>query len=214
MSREVIPERSDHLHTDHQRTDQIVSTSPMSQDTVTADRMPPPTLSAVPAGSAMPGPFVPAAGEVPVAAVPHVVRRTTVRRRVEADAVLAGAAGIVLLVVGLLALVRAGTDGSWDTPVVEVAGFTHTALLGVIEIGAGVALLLAGVSRSRSASALWGVALGIAGFIGGVQAESFRDSLALESSMGWWALGIGAVVALAALALPRRTHTASVVDTE
>lgn len=210
MARDVIPDQ-----TDHQRTDHVISTSPMAQSTVTAERMTPPDLRVVPTGAAMPGPVpgtaVPVA-EVPVAAVPHVVRRTTVRRAIEADAVLAGIAGIVILVVGLLALVRAGTDGSWDTPVVEVAGFTHTALLGLVEIGFGVALLLAAVSRSRGACALWGIVLGIAGFIAGVQSESFSDSLAVESSMGWWALAIGAAVAAAALLLPRRTHTASVID--
>ena len=213
MTRDVIPDR-----TDQRRTDQIVSTSPISNATITAERASGTALRAVPTGPAVAGPGVPVA-EVPVAAVavapaPHVVRRTTVRRAIEADAVLTGIAGIVILVVGLLALVRAGTDGPWDSPVVEVAGFTHTATLGVIEIGFRIALLLAAVSRSRSANAFWGVVLGIAGFIGGVQAESFSDSLALESSMGWWALVIGAVVALAAMLLPRRTHTASVVDAE
>ncbi len=223
MSRDVIPDR-----TDHHRTDRVVSTSPESDATVTAEHRAPSTLRAVPTGPAMPGPSMPGSAApgsdgyapntyvagIPADTAPHVVRRTTVRRAIEVDTVIAGIAGIVVLVVGLLALVRAGTDGPWDDPVVEVAGLTHTATLGLIEIGTGIALLLAAVSRSRSAIAFWGVVLGIAGFVGAVQAESFRDSLALEASLGWWALAVGAIVAVAALFVPRRTHTASLIDTE
>lgn len=152
---------------------------------------------------------VPVVAAAPVA---HEVRRTTVRRAIALDSIVAGAAGVVILVVGLLAVVRAGVDGPMDQPVVEVAGFTHTATLGAIEVVLGLALLIAAASRSRAACAFWGVVLGIAGFVGGVQSESFTDSLAIESSMAWWLMATGIVVFAAAALLPRRTHTASTVD--
>lgn len=208
MSRDLLPE-SDHVRTDH-----TVSTSPVASSARVSEYAEPAAVRVVTAEPLAATPVVPVASTpvVPVATAPHVVHRTTVRRAIALDAVLAAAAGIVILVVGLLAVVRAGIDGPLSDPVVEVAGFTHTATLGIVEVVAGLGLLIAGVSRSRSACAFWGVVLGIAGFIGAVQAESFRDSLALESSMGWLALVIGAAVALAALLLPRRTHTASMVD--
>ena len=62
------------------------------------------------------------------------------------DSVVVGIIGTALLLIGLIALVRAGTDGPWDQPVVEVLGFTHTAILGIIEIAFGVCLLLSAVS--------------------------------------------------------------------
>ena len=41
-------------------------------------------------------------------------------------------------------MARAGIDGSFGTPVVEVLGFSHTAWLGLAEVGLGVVLILAG----------------------------------------------------------------------
>ena len=62
------------------------------------------------------------------------------------DSIIVGAVGTVLLLFGLIAFVRAGTDGPWDQPVVEVLGFTHTATLGIVEMAFGVLLLLSAVS--------------------------------------------------------------------
>ena len=44
--------------------------------------------------------------------------------------------GIGAIALGLVAMVRAGIDDSFATPVVEVLGFTHTAWLGLAEVGA------------------------------------------------------------------------------
>jgi hypothetical protein len=48
-----------------------------------------------------------------------------------------------------------------------------------------------------------GASLGIAGFVGAVQADSFKETLALESSMGWIAAIAGLVIVVAVLLLPR-----------
>jgi peptidoglycan/LPS O-acetylase OafA/YrhL len=98
-------------------------------------------------------------------------------------------------------------------PVVEVAGFTHTTTLGLIEIGIGACLLLSGVARSRSAALFFGAALGIGGFVGAVQTESFDQNLALESSMAWIAVIVGAVVVLATLLVPRVTTHSETIET-
>ena len=78
-----------------------------------------------------------------------------------------------------------------STPVVQVVGFTHTTMLGLIEIGLGLALLMSAATRSRSGEVFFGAVLGIAGFVGAVQTESFKKTLALESSMAWLAVAIG-----------------------
>ena len=128
-------------------------------------------------------------------------------------AIIAGIAGLVVLVTGLIAIVRGGFDGPMSTPIVQVVGFNHTTTLGLIEIGLGLALLMSAATRSRSGEVFFGAVLGIAGFVGAVQTESFKKTLALESSMAWLAVAIGAIVVLAALMLPRYARQSTVVNT-
>jgi asparagine N-glycosylation enzyme membrane subunit Stt3 len=128
------------------------------------------------------------------------------------DAVIAALAGLVVLVVGLIAVVRGGFDGPMSTPVVEVLGFTHTTLLGLMEIAIGGALLISGATRSRSGAVLFGSVLGIAGFVGAVQTESFATSLALESSMAWLAVLLAVIVVLSALMMPRFARQSTTIE--
>jgi len=155
---------------------------------------------------------VPANGPV-VAAVPVSAGqvRTASASRFAPDAIIAGLVGLVILVTGLIAVVRCGFDGSMSTPVKQVLGFDHTTSLGLIEIGIGLALLLAAATRSRSGEVFFGAVLGIAGFVGAVQAESFKDTLALESSMAWLAVFGGVIVVLSAMMLPRYARQSTVI---
>ncbi|MGZ6960030.1 MAG: hypothetical protein ACXVLM_10040 [Ilumatobacteraceae bacterium] len=139
------------------------------------------------------------------------VRTTSGSSRYAPDAVIAALVGLVLLVIGLIAIVRGGFSGPMSDPVVKVLGFTHTTTLGLIETGLGVCLLASGAARSRAAAMFFGGVLGVAGFIGAVQTKSFRTALALESSMAWLAVVAGAVVVLAALLLPRFAKRSSTV---
>jgi peptidoglycan/LPS O-acetylase OafA/YrhL len=141
---------------------------------------------------------------------------TRVRRasssRFEPDALIAAIVGLALLLLGLIAVVRGGFDGDMSDPVVEVLGFAHTTTLGLIEIALGVALLIAGATRSRSGATFFGAVLGIVGFVAAVQSASFDESLAVESSMGWLAVLAGLVVVLSALMMPRFAKHSSVVE--
>lgn len=128
------------------------------------------------------------------------------------DAALSAVVGLVLLVAGLVAIARAGIAAPLSTPVVSVAGFRHTAVLGLVEVGFGVMLLLSGAMRSRSASLFFGGLLGVAAFVAAVQPSSFDSSLAIETSMAWLAVIAGAAVVLAALALPRVSHRSTSID--
>jgi hypothetical protein len=92
-------------------------------------------------------------------------------------------------------------------------GFTHTTTLGMIEIGIGVCLLLAALARSRGAEIFFGAALGVGAFVGAVQEDSFRKSLALESGLAWWAVIAAAVVVVSALLLPRVFTRTTQVET-
>jgi hypothetical protein len=156
---------------------------------------------------------VPAQREVVVPAVATGGQvRTAYASRFAPDAIIAAIAGLVILVVGLIAIIRNGFDGPMSDPQLEVVGFTHTTTLGLIEIVIGAALLLSGATRSRSGEIFFGAVLGIGGFIGAVQAESFKTSLALESSMAWLAVFVAVVVVLAALMLPRYARNSTTIQ--
>ena len=188
----------------HERSDVIVE--------------PVPTVVEVPASGQV---VAPVAGQV-VQAAPVVEQyvapvaagqiRTASASRFAPDAIIAGLAGLVILVTGLIAVVRGGFDGPMSVPVVQVLGFTHTTTLGLIEIAIGLALLLSAATRSRSGEVFFGAVLGIAGFVGAVQAESFKRTLALESSMAWLAVFLGVIVVLSAMMLPRYARQSTVIS--
>jgi hypothetical protein len=111
--------------------------------------------------------------------------------------------GVGFVVIGALALVRAGLDGSLATPVVDVVGYSHTAWLGVAEIGLGLLLVLAGTGAwGRPLSVVLGVAMAIGGVLVLAEPSQMPDELGLEQAYGWPLVILGAIVALAALALP------------
>lgn len=149
------------------------------------------------------------------AASPQIVHEqqisTTSGTRFAPDSIITGLVGLVMLVVGLIAVTRGGFDGPMSEPVIRVFGFTYTTSLGLIEIGIGLCLLLSAAARSRSGELFFGAVLGIAGFVGAVQTESFRESLALEPGMGWLAVAAGSVIVAAALLLPRMSKNSTTI---
>jgi hypothetical protein len=138
-----------------------------------------------------------------------VERTTTPGLRV--GPMLAVAAGAVLAVVGAVALLRTGVDESWFTPQVQVLDADHTALLGVAEIGAGVLLLLAGLSGSRVLVAVLGLALALGATAVAIDSGEVSRELAIESWWAWVLVVAGAVLTLASLQAPHERQHA-VVD--
>lgn len=127
-----------------------------------------------------------------VLAEEHVVSR----RRFDPAAVLAVLVGLALGVIGAVAIARAGLEGPLDDPVVDVAGAAHTAILGLIEIGAGLLMIWAGLSRDRSAIIFLSVLFGAAALVAAIEPTVGGDALALER--GW---AVVLVVAFAVTAL-------------
>jgi hypothetical protein len=156
----------------------------------------------------------PVAVTTPVVAASATRRVATSRRgRFVFDSLVAGIVGLAFTIIGLLAVIRAGTHGPMDTPVVRVLGFTHTETLGLIEVALGVLLLIAAAATSRGAAMFFGIVLGIGGFIGAVQTSSFKHSLALQSGLAWLAVIAGVIVVLASLLLPRMATETATVET-
>jgi hypothetical protein len=129
--------------------------------------------------------------------------RTTNMSHLAPDAIVTGIIGLAVLLFGLIAVVRAGLGGVLAEPVVRIFSFDHTATLGLIEVGIGMCLLVSASVSSRAAEMFFGAALGIGGFVGAVQTDSFDETLALESAMGWIAVIAGLVIVAAVLFLPR-----------
>jgi hypothetical protein len=136
--------------------------------------------------------------------------RPTVRERTWAFApgqVVSFAVGVAAVAVGVLALVRAGVDGSLDTPTVGVLGYRHTAWLGLAEVAVGAVLVLAGTGpRGRPLSILIGAAAVVTGVVIIAEPDRTPTQLGLEKNFGWPMIGAGALVALAAIALPVWRH--------
>ncbi len=139
------------------------------------------------------------------------VERTSARPGVSLGPLLAMAAGASLAVVGSVALVRTGIDGTWFRPRVEVLDADHTALLGAIEIGAGILLLLVGLTGSRIAVAVLALAMALGATAMAIEPEELQRELAIERWWAWTLAAAGVVLTLAALQAPRERHK-TVVD--
>ena len=116
---------------------------------------------------------------------------------------LAIAAGAALAVVGSVALLRTGVDETWFRPRIEVLDADHTALLGALEIGAGLLLLLAGLMGSRVAVAILGLAMALGATAMAIEPEELQRELAIERWWAWALAAVGAVLTLSALQTPR-----------
>jgi hypothetical protein len=113
------------------------------------------------------------------------------------------AAGAVLVVFGVIAVVRGGLSGDITRPYVDVFGFSHTPLLGLIEMGAGVLLILSGLgSAGRPLAMLIGVALVIGGVLTLSSMDWIHTHLTTDNSYGWVPIICGGAVVIAAALLP------------
>jgi hypothetical protein len=137
--------------------------------------------------------------------------RTSARPRLSLGPLVAVATGAAVAVVGAVAAMRAGLDATWYRPRVKVLDADHTALLGAVEIGAGLLLLLAGLTGSRVMVALLGLAMALGATALVIEPEELQRELAIET---WWASTLaaaGVVVTVAALQAPRQRRE-TVVD--
>lgn len=113
------------------------------------------------------------------------------------------AAGALLVAIGAVALIRAGLGEPLSRPTVEVLGWTHTAWLGLVEIGVGALLMLVGASVwGKWMSVFLGAAMVVAGVIVRAEPGGIPEELGVEQAMGWPLIALGALVALAAMILP------------
>lgn len=124
----------------------------------------------------------------------------------EPASIVASVVAIALLLLGGITAARAGVDGSLAEPVVTVARYTATAWLGMIELGFGLVLLIAALTRSHSAILFLGIAGGVAALVAVFQPSVGGDSLAIEREFALVAaIVMGGIVAAALLPTARRS---------
>ena len=128
-----------------------------------------------------------------------------------ADAVVA-IIGAGLALVGALVLVRTGIDRTWFRPVETVADADHTPLLGALEVGAGVLLMLTAAARSRALPALTGLAIAVAGALAAIEHNEVSRELAIEENWAWMLAGLGLLVSIVSLVPPRRRRVERLVE--
>ena len=100
-----------------------------------------------------------------------------------ASSMASGAVGIVLLVIGIVAVARAGL-GDLTDPAVTVGPFTRTPLFGLIEIALGAVAMATAADRDvRSASTL-AVITGVAGIVWLIEPNAFAGLLGMTGATG------------------------------
>jgi hypothetical protein len=132
----------------------------------------------------------------------HQRSRTVNRRVVSPAQVVAGLIGLILVVIGGVVLARVGLDNlTADTT--TVLGLDHTALMGIIDVIAGLFFLGAAAS-SGVRGGLIGLSMGAIGFgaIVAIEPDAFNSSLGGGSGLGVFYIIIGAVGLLAAFVFP------------
>lgn len=112
--------------------------------------------------------------------------------------------GIMLLVFGGLTLSQTGLEFGADAPKASVAGFHHTALMAIINLGLGLVLVSAG-ARSRldwgSVRLLGGISLAF-GVVLLAEPAALHSWLGTHAASGWLFVIIGAVMLVAAIVHP------------
>jgi hypothetical protein len=148
------------------------------------------------------------------AVVPAVPPDTAVaartRRRLTWGQGLILIAGVTSLVFGIGAIALAGLAGSITEPVVRVFTFDHTPLLGVIEVGVGVVLIVAAlVPGGRWVAGLVGGGAIAGGALILAEYPWTQTELAAEQDFGWVAIAVGAAAYIGAMVAPRRRPVAA-----
>ena len=115
--------------------------------------------------------------------------------------ILAGILGVVVAVIGIIAVSRGGIDGSLNVPVVSVAGTDQSAMLGLCEFAAGLLLVLGALSyAARWLIAFIGVVMVIGGVVLGAANSTILQDVGTSQGTGW-AIMVGGIIAMVAASL-------------
>jgi hypothetical protein len=115
--------------------------------------------------------------------------------------ILAGILGLVVAIIGIIAVSRGGIDGTLNVPMVSVAGTDQSAMLGLAEFAAGLLLVLGALSyAARWLIAFVGVVMVIGGVVLGAASAEILHDVGTSQGTGW-AIMVGGIIAIVAASL-------------
>ena len=117
--------------------------------------------------------------------------------------ILAGALGLVVAIIGVITASRGGIDGSLNQPIVQAAGLHQSAMLGLIELGLGLLLIIGSLSfAARDLIVGVGFIMVIGGVVLGAGGATIMRDVGAAHSTGW-AIMFGGIIAIVAGSLGR-----------
>ena len=117
--------------------------------------------------------------------------------------ILAGILGVVVAIIGIIAVSRGGIDGSLNVPVVSVVGTDQSAMLGLAEFAVGILLVLGALNyAARGLIAFVGVVMVIGGVVLGAANSTILNDVGTSQGTGW-AIMVGGIIAVVAASLGR-----------
>ncbi|HTD50073.1 MAG TPA: hypothetical protein VK771_05705 [Acidimicrobiia bacterium] len=127
--------------------------------------------------------------------------------------IIAGTLGLVTAVIGVITVSRGGIDGSMNVPMVRVAGLDQSAMLGAIELGLGLLLILGALSvAARGLIVGIGVVMVLGGVLLGAANSTILRDVGTVHGTGW-VIMVGGIVAIVAGSLGRMIRTSHSVKT-
>jgi hypothetical protein len=125
-------------------------------------------------------------------------RIATSRLVVSPGQVLAGVLGLVVAIVGVIAVARGGIDSTLNTPIVRAAGFNESALLGAIELVLGLLLIVGATSYATRGLILFvGVVMVVGGVTLGAAGPTILHDVGTVHGTGWAIMDAGIVAVVA-----------------
>ena len=129
-------------------------------------------------------------------------RQTERRWALDASDVVSLLAGLLFAVMGLLALIELGFTDFPSEVLTDVFGLAHTQLVGIVSIALGLLLIAGCGSIGRSVTIFAGALALVAGIVVVAAHDELDATMAADKAYGWLAVLVGAVVLIAAIAIP------------
>jgi hypothetical protein len=127
--------------------------------------------------------------------------------------VIAGVLGLVIAVIGIITVSRAGIDSSMNVPMVRTVGLDQSAMLGAAELGLGLLLILGAMSYAARPLIIGvGVLMVLGGVLLGAGGTTVLRDVGTVHGTGW-VIMVGGIIAIVAGSLGRMIRTRHSVKT-
>ncbi len=121
--------------------------------------------------------------------------------------VIAGILGLVIAVIGIMAVARGGIDSSMNEPMVKTVGLDQSAMLGAAELGLGLLLIIGALNHAARGLIIGiGVVMVLGGVFIGAAGNDILHNLGTVHGTGW-VIMVAGIIAIVAGSLGRMIRT-------